>query len=66
MVSITIGFVLGVIRVCIMTLMIPEQVTFDYWHGAEGSQIFSTVAIMIFSGFAYWVLNRDGLLNPLN
>ena len=63
MVSITIGFVLGVIRVCIMTLMIPEQVTFDYWHGAEGSQIFSTVAIMIFSGFAYWVLNRDGLFN---
>ncbi|MDJ0899139.1 MAG: cyanoexosortase A [Xenococcus sp. MO_188.B8] len=63
MVSIAIGFFLGVIRVCILTLVIPEQSTFDYWHGAEGSQIFSTVAIMIFSGFAYWILNKEGLLD---
>ena len=65
MVSIAIGFFLGVVRVCIMTLAIPEQATFDYWHGAQGSQIFSTVAIMIFSGFAYWILNRENLLDPL-
>ena len=64
MVSIAIGFFLGVVRVCILTLVIPEQATFDYWHGTEGSQIFSTLAIMIFSGFAYWLLNRDGLLDP--
>ena len=64
MVSIAIGFFLGVVRVCILTLVIPEQASFDYWHGTEGSQIFSTLAIMIFFGFAYWVLNRDGLLNP--
>ena len=63
-VSIAIGFFLGVIRVCILTLVIPEQATFDYWHGAEGSQIFSTLAIMIFAGFAYWILNRDSLLDP--
>ena len=64
MVSIAIVFFLGVVRVCILTLIIPEQATFDYWHGTEGSQIFSTLAIMIFSGFAYWILNRDGLLDP--
>ncbi|ELS01847.1 Transmembrane exosortase [Xenococcus sp. PCC 7305] len=63
MVSIVIGFVLGVVRVCILTLAIPEQATFDYWHGTEGSQIFSTAAIMIFAAFAYWMLNRDGLLD---
>ena len=65
MVSVAIGFFLGVIRVCIMTLTIPEQTTFDYWHGTEGSQIFSTVAIMIFSGFACWILNRNNLLDSL-
>ena len=62
LVSIAIGFLLGVIRVCILTLVIPEQVTFDYWHGSQGSQIFSTLAIMIFSGYAYWLLHREGLL----
>ena len=64
-VSIAIGFLLGVVRVCLMTLVISEPATFDYWHSAVGSQIFSTVAIMIFSGFAYWILNRDNLLGPL-
>ena len=63
-VSIAIGFFLGVVRVCLLTLVIPETTTFNYWHGAEGSQIFSTLAIMIFSGFAYWILNKDGLLEP--
>ena len=64
-VSMTIGFLLGVVRVCLMTLVIPKPATFDYWHGAEGSQIFSTIAIMMFSGWAYWILNRDNLLEPL-
>lgn len=64
-VSIAIGFLLGVVRVCLMTLAIPEPAIFNYWHGAEGSQIFSTLAIVIFSGWAYWILNRDNLLEPL-
>ena len=63
MVSIAIGFLLGVVRVCILTLVMPEQATFDYWHGSVGSQIFSTVAIIIFSSYTYWILHRDGLLN---
>ena len=63
MVSIIMGFLLGVVRVCLLTLAIPEQATFEYWHGSQGSQIFSTVAIIIFSGYAYWILHRDGLLD---
>ena len=55
-VSVAIGFILGVIRVCILTLLIPEPAKFDYWHGSSGDQIFSTLAIIIFSGFAYWML----------
>ena len=56
MFSIGLGFFLGVIRVCILTLSIPNPTQFDYWHGAQGSQIFSTLAIVIFAGFCCWFL----------
>jgi len=57
--SIVLGFLLGVIRVCILTLSIPNQAQFEYWHGAQGSQIFSTLAIAIFSGCCYWILQQN-------
>jgi cyanoexosortase A len=56
LVSLFIGFILGVIRVCILTLKIPEPDNFAYWHGSNGSQIFSTLAIVLFSGYCYWIL----------
>ncbi len=56
--ALILGFMLGVIRVCILTLLIPNHAQFDYWHGMEGSQIFSTLAIVIFSGFCYWILQK--------
>ena len=61
--SVVLGFLLGVIRVCILTLLIPNQASFDYWHGAQGSQIFSTVAITIFSGYCYWILERKPVIS---
>ena len=57
-ISTIIGFTLGVIRVCILTLLIPNPEKFDYWHGSSGDQIFSTLAILIFAGFAYWLLEQ--------
>lgn len=54
--SIGLGFILGVIRVCILTLVLPNRDRFDYWHGYQGAQIFSTVGIMIFAGVCYWLL----------
>ena len=57
-VSVIIGFTLGVIRVCILTLLIPQPAKFNYWHGSSGDQIFSTSAIIIFAGFAYWMLEK--------
>jgi cyanoexosortase A len=62
-ISLAIGFILGVIRVCILTLMIPEPAKFNYWHGSSGSQIFSTLGIVIFSGFCYWIMQRQELNN---
>jgi cyanoexosortase A len=62
-VSVGIGFILGVIRVSILTLMIPQPAKFEYWHGTEGAQIFSTAAILIFSCFCYWIMQRQNLLD---
>lgn len=59
--SLCLGFILGVIRVCILTLCIPNKAQFEYWHGHQGSQIFSTLAIAIFSGFCYWIISRQEL-----
>ncbi|MEL6579625.1 MAG: cyanoexosortase A [Cyanobacteria bacterium J06621_12] len=56
--AIALGFLLGVVRVATLTLLIPNANQFDYWHGAQGSQIFSTLAITIFAGFCYWILER--------
>ena len=63
LVSLGIGFGLGVIRVCLLTLLLPKEATFDYWHGSEGSQIFSTLAIIIFSVFCHSLLKKYNLLD---
>ncbi|MEL6928254.1 MAG: cyanoexosortase A [Cyanobacteria bacterium J06600_6] len=64
--SVVLGFLLGAIRVAILTLLIPNADKFAYWHGAEGSQIFSTMAIAIFAGFCYWILERKQKKTQLN
>jgi cyanoexosortase A len=56
--SVILGFWLGVVRVAILTLLIPNPTQFVYWHGSQGSQIFSTLAITIFAGFCYWILEK--------
>ena len=63
LVSLGIGFSLGVIRVGILSLLLPEKAKFDYWHGSAGSQIFSTLAIIIFSLFCHSVLKKYNLLD---
>lgn len=56
--SIVLGFTLGAIRVCILILLIPNLSQFNYWHGSQGNQIFSTIAITIFAGFCYWIIEN--------
>lgn len=59
--SMLLGFLLGVIRVSILTLLISYPSRFNYWHGSSGSQIFSTLAIVIFSVFCYWLLEGQSV-----
>ena len=58
-----IGFGVGVIRVCLLTLVLPDQATFNYWHGSNGAQIFSTIGIVLFSFFCHFVLKKYDLLD---
>jgi cyanoexosortase A len=57
--AIAIGFFLGVIRVSILTLALPDRSSFAYWHGTEGAQIFSTLSIIIFFLLCYPTLNQQ-------
>lgn len=52
------GCGLGVIRVCLLTLVIREPSWFDYWHGDPGTQIFSTIGVVGFAIFGQWTLNH--------
>lgn len=52
--SITFG--LSSIRIVIMALSVANETRFDYWHGAAGGQIFSTIAIALFSGLCLWLI----------
>lgn len=63
LISLGIGFISGVIRVSFLTLTIPNPDQFNYWHGSEGSQIISTLAVIIFSSFCYWMLPQQNHKN---
>ena len=63
--SIALGFILGVVRVCILTLTIPNTARFNYWHGDNGAQIFSTIGVIIFAAFCYWMLQQQELEQQL-
>ena len=58
-ISLGIGFISGVIRVSFLTLTIPNSARFDYWHGTGGSQIISTLAVIMFACFCYWMLPQQ-------
>ncbi len=46
--AIFIAFVAGGIRVALMAVVVSNHQAFSYWHGSQGNQIFSTIAILIF------------------
>ncbi|GAB4534775.1 MAG: hypothetical protein Tsb0014_21200 [Pleurocapsa sp.] len=63
LISVGIGLILGTIRVSIMTLAIPNPARFDYWHGTDGSQIFSTIGMALVFTYWYWVMQQQETSN---
>lgn len=57
--AVLIAFVCSGIRVAIMAVVVSNQEAFDYWHGPEGSQIFSTLSIFLFGLFCRFSRSPD-------
>lgn len=58
--SSAIAFVVNGIRICLLALLVANKQTeaFDYWHGPQGAEIFTTIAILLLGG-ACWILMRN-------
>ncbi|MGI0493974.1 archaeosortase/exosortase family protein [Alkalinema pantanalense CENA528] len=59
--TIVMSVVLSSVRVMIMALVVKDQTAFDYWHGAQGAQIFSTIAFVLFALGCRWLLSRSSV-----
>lgn len=57
--AIFIAFATSGIRVAIIATVVSNREAFHYWHGSEGSQIFSTISILIFGLFCRFLLYLD-------
>lgn len=55
-----IAFVVNGLRVVLMALLVNQgdRAAFDYWHLGQGSLIFSMVAVLLFGGLCYFVMEQ--------
>ncbi|NDJ18756.1 cyanoexosortase A [Myxacorys almedinensis] len=58
--AIAVAFFVNGIRVALMAVLFAQanESAFDYWHLGDGSQIFSMVAVLLFSGVCYGFLEQ--------
>ncbi|PZU97374.1 MAG: cyanoexosortase A [Pseudanabaena sp.] len=56
--AVVIAFVVNSLRVSLLVLISSQEELFKYWHGGDGSQIFSVVAVSILLALCNW-LTRD-------
>jgi cyanoexosortase A len=54
-----IALILAVTRVVIMASLIQRPEAFDYWHGAAGGQIFSTIGLISFALLCRYFLEKE-------
>lgn len=60
--SILLAWALVTVRVALMVMAIDHRPAFEYWHGAPGSQIFSTGAIVAFALLSQWLLEKPAVV----
>jgi cyanoexosortase A len=56
--AILIGFFLGAFRVILMALIVADRPNFEFWHGHTGSQVFSTIGILVFGLLANYLITK--------
>ncbi|MBI4783121.1 MAG: cyanoexosortase A [Oscillatoriophycideae cyanobacterium NC_groundwater_1537_Pr4_S-0.65um_50_18] len=54
--SVAIAVVLSSLRIALLAIVVADTSSFSYWHGSQGSQIFSTIAILLFGKFCQTLL----------
>lgn len=61
--AILVGFFVNGIRVFIMAYLANtgDDKAFDYWHVGDGSQIFGAIAVLLFGGVCYLLIQKDDL-----
>jgi cyanoexosortase A len=61
--AILVGFFVNGIRVFIMAYLANtgDDKAFDYWHVGDGSQIFGAIAVLLFGGVCYFLIQKDDI-----
>lgn len=49
--AIVIALVVSSVRVAVMAVVVSDASAFEYWHGPQGGELFSTAAILLFGLF---------------
>jgi cyanoexosortase A len=61
--AIFVGFLVNGVRVFIMAYLANtgDDQAFDYWHVGDGSQIFGAIAVLLFGGACYLLIQKDDI-----
>ena len=64
--ALTVGFVVNAGRVGLLAILVStgSRRAFDFWHEGDGSLIFFTISVIIFSGFCWFFILRDSAAQP--
>lgn len=62
--AVFIAFINSGIRVALMAVVVSNHEAFNYWHGSEGNQIFSTISILLFGLLCHFAIEPDKLSTP--
>jgi cyanoexosortase A len=59
--AVILAFIVNSIRVALMAFLVAfsNRAAFDYWHGGDGAQIFSTIAIFLFWWLCKFVVTQN-------
>jgi cyanoexosortase A len=60
-VAIFLGFIINSLRVSLMAILVAkqQQEAFKYWHDGDGSLVFSTIAVLLFGVFCWFLMERS-------
>jgi cyanoexosortase A len=59
-IAVLLGFIVNSMRVSILAILVAysQKAAFDYWHGGDGSFIFSMIMVFLLGTFCWWAFVR--------